>query len=140
MNRIIRNIAIAIIDPGARRIEHRRFVDEGAALALQPVVEPFEIRIAHPKIAGVDEVVFVGADPLFLGASPGLDLVERGDHAGLKDVEPGGDMKARYVDGAAEIVPGAEGVVARMGDDLVKKRLPGREVRIGGQRQQQPIG
>ena len=41
-------------------------------------------------------------------------------------------MKARYVDGAAEIVPGAEGVVARMGDDLVKKRLPGREVRIAG--------
>jgi len=49
-------------------------------------------------------------------------------------------MKARYVDGAAEIVPGAEGVVARMGDDLVKKRLPGRKVRIAGQRQQQPIG
>src|SRR6266480_3753714 len=55
-------------------------------------------------------------------------------------VEPAGDMNARYVDGAAEIVPGAEGVVARMGDDLVKKRLPGREVRIAGQRQQQPIG
>ena len=49
-------------------------------------------------------------------------------------------MKARYVNGAAEIVPGTEGVVARMGDYLVKKRLPGREVRIAGQRQQQPIG
>ena len=62
-NPVIRNVAIALINPRARRIEHRGFVDEGAALALQPVVEPFEIRVAHPKIAGVDEVVFVGADP-----------------------------------------------------------------------------
>src|ERR1700732_2706188 len=48
-NPVIRNVAIALINPGGGRIENRGFVDEGAALALQPVVEPFEIRIAHPK-------------------------------------------------------------------------------------------
>ena len=66
-----------------------------------------------------------------------LESVESG--CGAVVLGPG-DMKARYVDGASEIVPAAEGVVAGMGDDLVKKRLPGREVRIAGQRQQQPIG
>src|SRR5580693_2424824 len=51
MNPVIRNVASAVIDPGARRIEHRGFVDEAAALVLQPVVEPFEIRAqrAYPR-------------------------------------------------------------------------------------------
>ena len=59
----LQSYALTINQGAYPNIEHRGFVDEGAALALQPVVEPFEIRIAHTNIARVDEVVFVGADP-----------------------------------------------------------------------------
>ena len=83
--------------------------------------------------------MLVRADPQFLRAGARLDVLERGDHAGLEDVEPAGDVKAGDVDRAAEIVPGAERVRRRMGDDLVEKRLPGREIRITGQRQVHPV-
>ncbi len=58
------------------------------------MAEPLEIGVARPEIAGVDEVVLVGADPQLLRPGARLDLLKRGDDAGLEDVEPAGDMKA----------------------------------------------
>src|SRR5205085_3682417 len=94
----------------------------------------------RPEIAGVNEIVLVRADPQFLRAGARLDLLERGDDAGLEDVEPGGDVKPGNVDRAAEIVPSSERVGGRMGDDLVQEGLPGREIGVSGERQPHPIG
>ena len=103
------------------------------------MAEPLEVRVAGPEIAGVNEVVLVGADPQLLRSGTGLDFLERGDNAGLEDVEPGGDMKPGDVDGAAEIMASAEGVRRRVADDFVEERLPDCEVRVARQRQTQPI-
>ncbi len=105
---VIGHIAGTILDPGAGGIEHRRLVHDAGALAFEPVVEPGEIRIMRPEIGLVDEVVLVGANPQFLIADPRLNVLERRQHAGLEDVEPGGHMKTGNVDGAAEIVPRPE--------------------------------
>src|SRR5256885_540628 len=83
----------AILDPGARRIEHGRLVGQRRRLVLQPIAEPLEIGIARPEILGIDEVVLIRADPQFLRAGACLDVLKRRDDAGLEDVEPAGDVK-----------------------------------------------
>src|SRR5207253_2676003 len=91
------------------------------------------------EASSINKRVFVRADPQLLGAGAGLDVVECRQHARLEDVEPGGDVKSRDVDGTAEVMPGAKGVGCRMANDLVEKRLPGGKIRVAGQRQSQPI-
>jgi len=135
---IIGDVRVAIVDPGAWRKIHRRPFHDAVCRTLQPVVEPFEIGIARPKIAGVDKRVLVGADPQPLGAGAGLNVIERRQDARLEDVVPGGDVKPRNIDRAAEIVPRTERVRSRMGDDLVEKGLPGSEIRVSAQWQPNP--
>jgi hypothetical protein len=83
----------------------------------------------------VNKVVLVGADPQLLIADARLNIVERRQHAGLKDVKPGRHVKAGNVDRATEIMRRSKGVRRRVRDDLVEKGLPGREIRITGERQ-----
>jgi hypothetical protein len=59
----------------------------------------------------VNKVVLVGADPQLLIADARLNIVERRQHAGLKDVEPGRNVKSGNLDHAAPLerrpAPGA---------------------------------
>src|SRR6266481_4356395 len=136
---VVGDVGRTVLDPGARRIRHRRLVDDARLLALKPMAEPFEIGIARPEVAGVNKRVLVRSDPELLGAGAGLDVVECRQDARLEDVEPGGDVKSRDVDGTAEIMPRAKGVGCRMADDLVEKGLPDGKIRVSDQRQTQPI-
>ena len=88
------------------------------------MIEPLEIRIARPEIALVNVVVMVGADPQFLIADPRLDVVKARDHAGLKNVVPGGGVKAGYLDAPTKIVLRAECIRRRVSQYLIEKRLP----------------
>src|SRR5205085_4660333 len=97
-------IGFSVADPGVRGIEYRRLVHDAGGLALQPMIEPREIRIARPEISMVDEIVLVRTDPQLLMADARLDIFERCQHAGLKDVEPGRDVKSGDLDRATEIV------------------------------------
>jgi hypothetical protein len=136
---VVGGVVCSVVDPGARRVEYGRLVHDAGALALQPVVEPGEIGVVRPEVAGVDKGVLVGADPQFLGAGASLNVVEGRQHARLEDVEPSGDVKSWDVDRAAEIVLRAKYVGSRMADNLIEEGLPGGEIRIAGQRQPQPI-
>src|SRR6266851_7396420 len=84
---VVGGITGAVLDPGTRRIKHRRLVEQRARFTLQPIAEPGEIRVARPEIVGIDKIVLVGADPQFLRAGARLDVLERGDDAGLENVE-----------------------------------------------------
>src|ERR1043166_7759034 len=114
---VIGHIAGTVLDPGAGGIAHRRLLHDTGALAFEPMVEPGEIRITWPEIGLVHKVVLVGANPQFLIADPRLNVVERCQYAGLEDIEPGGHMKTRNIDSAAEIVPCPEVVRGGVGDD-----------------------
>ncbi len=105
-------------------------------LALQPVVEPLEIGIARPEIRLVDEVVIVRPDPQELVAGARLDIVEGRDDARLEDVVPGRGVKARVSRSCAGNCGRARNASgAGWRDDLVEKRLPGREIRIARERE-----
>src|SRR4029077_5495642 len=136
---VVGDVGRTVLDPGARRISDRRLVHDPGFLALEPMVEPFEIGVARPEASGIDKRVLVGADPQLLSAGAGLDVVERCHNTRLEDVEPGGDVKSGDVDGAAEIVRRTERIGCRMSDDLVEEGLPGGKIRVAGQRQAQPI-
>src|SRR5262249_7494850 len=135
---VIRYIAGTVLDPGAGGIEHRRLIHDAGALAFEPVVEPVEIWITRREIGLVDKGVLVRANPQFLIADPRLNVVERRQHAGLEDIEPGGHMKTGNVDGATKIVPRPEIVRGRVGDDLIEIRLPGGKIWVASQRQAHP--
>src|SRR5579883_3311326 len=51
----------------------------------------------------------------------------------------GSRIQSGDIDGAAEVVSGAEPVGGRVGDDFVEERLAGREIRVSRQRQPHPI-
>ena len=87
----------------------------------------------------VYEIVVIGTDPQYLVARPGLNVMKRRQHTALKDIKPGGDVKAGNVNGEAKIVPGSEQTRGWMGDNLVKIGLPRRKVRITGKRQPHPV-
>ena len=139
MTPVVGDVGGAFFDPGARRIVTRRPVHDPGRLTLQPVVEPLEIGIARPEILLVDEVVIVRADPQELVAGARLDIAEGRHDARLKDVVPGRGVKAGYLDRAPEIVARAKSVRCRMRDDLVEKRLPGREIWIAREGEPQPV-
>src|SRR5205085_1651702 len=68
-----------------------------------------------------------------------LNVVERGQYAGLENIEPGRDMKSGDLDRAAEIVRRPESIWRRMRNDLVEERLPGREIGVTAEGQPHPI-
>src|SRR5215510_6527193 len=114
---VVRGVGFAVLDPRAWGIEYRRLVHDSGRRALQPVIEPGEVRIARPEIAMVDEIVLVRADPQLLIADTRLDFAERRQHAGLKDVKPRCDVKAWDLNCAAEIVRRSKRGRGRVRDD-----------------------
>jgi hypothetical protein len=72
-----RAIGFPVVDSGSRGEVHRQLVHDASRLALQPVIEPREIRIPRPEIVMIDEVVLVGADPQLLITGARLNILER---------------------------------------------------------------
>src|SRR5207249_522678 len=95
-----RGIVVPVLNPGSWRVEHRGLVHDAGRLALQPVIEPREIRIARPEIGMIHKIVLVRPNPQLLIPDPRLDFLKRRQHAGLENVKPAGDMESGDFDRA----------------------------------------
>ena len=112
---VIGDIAGLVRNPGTGRIQNRRLIRDPGRRILEPVVKPLEVGIAWPEVTLIHKVVAVGSDPQALVSDAGLNVAKGGQHAGQKNVEPGGDVKTGHAESSPESCGGRERRRARGG-------------------------
>ena len=120
---IIGDIMSLVGDPRSGRIKNRRLIHNPRMLAPEPMIKPFEVRIARPETGFIDEVVVIRSNPQTLVANTAVEMRKGRYHARLENVEPRRDMETGDIYASAKIMPRAKLVRRRVVENFIEMGL-----------------